>query len=211
MSKIFDISRILNPQIENWPGDIGFELNQTLSQKEGYSVNLSRITMSIHTGSHVDAPYHFDSKGDSAEMLSLQPFWGPAQVVSVRKELGELLPEDLAGVDLSLAPRLLLHTRASQIYENIFSDKIVHPSPKLAVYLAQAGIILLGTDAPSMDAITDPILLGHNALYRHGISILEGLTLDGIPDGIYELVALPLKIEGGDGSPVRAALRSLDN
>lgn len=206
--KMYDISRKLNTDLYVWPGIRNFSLDTVFSQQVGDSVNVSDLVMGIHTGTHVDAPFHFDSEGETVEQLPLHVFWGQAQVITIDKPEGALLPEDIAQDDLSLAPRLLLHTQASDLPDNIFPERIVYPSPVLAAYLAQAGIILLGTDAPSMDAVSDKTLAGHHALYQNGIAILEGVNLTGVPDGIYELAALPLNIEAGDGSPVRAVLRS---
>ena len=206
----YDVSRTLNAQTYIWPGTKPFRLDEDYSQSQGDSVNVGHLSMGIHTGTHVDAPYHFDSGGDKGADLLLEPYWGLAQVVSVDKTEGSLQPEDLVGVDLSLAPRLLLHTQASGLPPDRFPKQIVYPSAALAAHLSQAGIILFGTDAPSVDAVTDKDLPGHHALQQHSIAILEGLDLSGVPDGIYELAALPLKIERGDGSPVRAVLRSLD-
>ena len=207
--KIYDISRVFSPSIATWPGDVPFSLEASFSQREGYSVNVGRVQTSIHTGTHIDAPYHFDSRGETTDQLDLSAFWGSAQVVTVEKQVGPLHVDDLDGVDLERAPRLLLHTAASDIPQDVFPGKIVFPSVSLVSALCAAGIVLLGTDAPSMDALDDQTLPGHAALYRYGISILEGLNLSGVPDGLYELCALPLNIKGGDGSPVRAVLRQM--
>jgi arylformamidase len=101
----------------------------------------------------------------------------------------------------------LVHSVASDLPQTVFPQAFVYPSPALAAHLAQAGVILFGSDGPSMDAQDSKTLEGHHALRAHGIAILEWLDLSQTPDGLYELVALPLKIAGGDGSPVRAALR----
>lgn len=209
VQKIYDISRVFSPSIATWSGDVPFSLQDTFSQREGFSVNVGRVQTSLHTGTHIDAPYHFDSQGETAEQLELSAFWGLAQVVTVGRKHGPLEVEDLAGVNLESAPRLLLHTAASEFPQDIFPGKIVYPSVSLVSALSAAGMVLLGTDAPSMDALDDQTLPGHAALYRHGISILEGLNLTGVPDGLYELCALPLNIKGGDGSPVRAVLRQM--
>jgi arylformamidase len=165
--------------------------------------------MSAHTGSHVDAPRHYTDDGLTMEAVTLRPFWGLAQVVTVDKKPGPLFPQDFLDYDLSKAPRLLIHSAASSFDPSLFPHDILYPSPALADYLGRLDIILYGTDAPSMDKTDDPHLPGHNALLRHNIAILEGLDLTHAPDGLYELVALPLKIEHGDGSPVRAALRPI--
>jgi len=211
MTKLFfDISRSLSPRTGTWPGDVSFSLRQTFSQQQENSVNVGCIQMSIHTGTHIDAPYHFEPEGERCHQLDLTAFWGPAQVVQVSRHQGALEIEDLAGVDLRLAPRLLLHTPASKIPDEVFPSSIVYPSAGLTAVLAEAGIVLLGTDAPSMDALDAPRLPGHKNLYRYGISILEGLNLNGVPDGLYELCAMPLKLQDADGSPVRAVLRCME-
>ncbi|HSM57270.1 MAG TPA: cyclase family protein [Candidatus Sulfomarinibacteraceae bacterium] len=206
---IIDISRTLSPGIAVWPGDTSFQIRRTLSRSEGHSVNLTTLTLSAHTGTHADAPLHFADDGASLDHVDLIPFWGPAQVVTIARRAGALQPDDLHSHDLSLAPRLLLRSSASDLDPTAFPEQYVYPAPALAAHLQQAGIILLGSDAPSMDHVESEDLPGHNALLRHGISILEGLDLSRAPDGLYELSALPLKIAGGDGSPVRAALRPL--
>lgn len=205
--EIIDISRTLAPQMAVWPGDTRFGLQTTMDRGQGDSVNLTTITMSAHSGSHVDAPRHFTDEGETIEGLDLRPYWGLAQVVTVYKEPGPLFPGDFAAYDLSLAPRLLVRTPAGDLDPTVFPEKIVYPSPQLAAHLGSLGIVLYGTDAPSMDAVDDPLLPGHNALLQNKIAILEGLDLGKAADDLYELVALPLKIENGDGSPVRAALR----
>lgn len=207
--QIYDISRSLSARIAVWPGDTPFEMRPTGSLAAGDSVNVTTLTMSAHTGTHVDAPYHFTQDGRTLEAVDLSVYWGQAQVVTVAKEAGLLEPEDFAGIDLSLAPRLLLHSAASANDPTVFHRNYIHPSPALADMLGQAGILLFGTDAPSVDASDSKAMPGHHALQRNGILILEGLDLNGVPDGLYELVAMPLRIVGGDGSPVRAALRLL--
>ncbi|MEM7333015.1 MAG: cyclase family protein [Chloroflexota bacterium] len=209
MIQLYDISRTLNPQIAVWPGDAPFQISQTLSIAKNDSVNLTTITMSAHTGTHIDAPRHFLSDGAPVEQLDLSKYWGLAQVVTVSKESGPLFPDDFAGVDLTIAPRLLVHSRSSARNVTRFDDNIVYPSTVLADFLGAAGIVLYGADGPSMDKTDDPELRGHKALQRNEIAILEGVVLTGVPDGLYELVAMPLKIEGGDGTPVRAVLRTL--
>ncbi len=205
---IIDISRTLVGGTAVWPGDVAFQLEPNLEIALGASVNLASVNLSVHTGTHADAPYHFAQDGATMEAVSLDAYWGPAQVVTVSKEGGALEPGDFDGYDLSRAPRLLVHSAASELDQSVFPKQFVYPSPALAEHLAQAGIVLLGTDAPSMDAEDSKTLEGHHALRAQGIAILEWLDLSGVADGVYELAALPLKIAGGDGSPVRAVLRT---
>jgi arylformamidase len=210
-ARFYDISRTLFPGMTVWPGDTPFELQPTGDIAKGDTVNTTNLTLSSHTGTHVDAPFHFIGDGTTLEQVELAPYWGLAQVVTAKKPAGPLVPADFADYDLSRAPRLLVHSAASEANPRVFHDDFVYPSPEMADRLGEAGVVLYGTDAPSMDASGSKDLAGHHALQRNGILILEGLDLTGVPDGLYELVALPLKILGGDGRPVRAALRSLDD
>lgn len=208
-NKIIDITHPLQAKIATWPGDTPFKLERVLNMSDGESVNLTTITMSAHTGTHADAPLHFQNDGQSLEQINLLPFWGMAQVVSVESGPGGLTAADLDHIDLTLAPRLLIHSAASHQPTTKFIEQYVYPTPELARHLKQNGVILYGTDAPSMDDMNSQELPGHNALQANGISILEGLNLSHVSDGIYELSALPLKLVGGDGSPVRAVLKTI--
>jgi arylformamidase len=206
---LIDITRTLRPGVAVWPGDTPFELRSVLKLAEGASVNLSTLVVSAHTGTHADAPRHFTDEGPSLEALELAPYWGPAQVVSVAKARGPLTPADFAHADVGRAPRLLVKSGSSARDPGVFDRDIVYPSPELAAFLGERGVVLYGADAPSMDDVDSKDLPGHHALFRHGIAILENLDLSRAEDGLYELAALPLKVMGGDGSPVRAALRRL--
>ncbi len=209
-ARLIDISRPLQASIAPWPGDTPFrkEAKQILTQ--GDTVNLTTLTISAHIGTHVDAPFHFDDNGLHMHEVDLSAYWGPAQVVTVDKASGPLTPDDFSGVDFSLAPRLLVHSPASQRDQTIFHAEFVYPSPELADFLGDRGIVLYGADAPSMDASDSKDLPGHHAMHRNGILIMEGLDLSQAADGLYELSAFPLPVVGGDGSPVRAILRRLD-
>jgi len=207
--KLIDISRTLSPEIATWPGDTRFNIIPQAQLAQGDSVNLTTLTLSAHTGTHVDAPWHFSSNGRTLEQLDLTPFWGKVMVVSVSKTKGALYPKDFSTLDFQDITRLLVHSSASGRDTSVFYHEFVYPSPELADFLGSQGVILYGTDAVSMDAADSNNLPGHKALLKNGISILEGLELQGVPDGTYELSALPLKIEGGDGSPVRAVLKTL--
>lgn len=210
MTKLFDISRAMRTEMAVWPGDPAFELNRTGKIADGLAVNVSSLAMSAHTGTHVDAPYHFEDDAPTLDKVDLSVYWGPAQVVTVSKQSGPLTTADFAGYDLGRAPRLLIHSPNSEADPNVFPNGFVHPSPELADYLGGLGVVLYGADAPSMDPQDSKDLAGHHALQRNNILILEGLDLSGVPDGVYELAALPLKLIDGDGSPVRAVLRALE-
>ena len=207
--QVIDISRTLEARLAVWPGDAPFTMQVVAARQQGASVNLTTLTLSAHTGTHVDAPYHLADDAPAAAALDLDIYWGQAQVVTVARADGPLFPDDFAHADLTRAPRLLVKSAASLLPTWEFPPAYVYPSPELAGYLARAGIRLYGADAPSVDRGDSADLPGHLALLRHGIAILEGVDLSRAPDGVYEFVALPLKIAGGDGSPVRAALRAV--
>lgn len=204
---IYDITRTINPSLAVWPGDTPFSAEVIMAIKNGSSINLTTLTMSSHMGTHVDAPYHFLDDDLTMEAVLLDAYIGPATVVTVQREAGPLLPEDFPGLEWRKVRRLLVHSVTSSKPLDQFPTEFVYPSPELAEVMGQHGIVLFGSDAPSMDDMNSKTLPGHKALRRHRIAILEGLLLTGIPDGVYELIALPLKIAGGDGSPVRAILR----
>ena len=207
--RFYDITRTLFAGMAVWPGDTPFDLKPTGNIADGSTVNITTLTISAHTGTHVDAPYHFTDDGVTMEKVDLSAYWGLAQVVTVSKESGPLVPADLSGYDLGLASRLLVKSSASTADPRIFHEDFVYPHPELADYLGAKGIVLYGADAPSMDDPNSKKLVGHLAMQRNGILILEGLDLTDVPDGLYELAAFPLKILGGDGSPVRAVLKSM--
>lgn len=206
--KIFDISRPINPKLAVWPGDTPFSAQIKLAMSQGASVNLNTLTLSSHTGTHADAPYHFANDDLTIEQAPLEAYLGPATVVTVRREAGPLTPADFPNLDWSGIERLLVHSTASAKPLDQFPTEFVYPSPELADFLGRHRVVLFGSDAPSMDAMNSKSLPGHNALRRNRIAILEGLLFSDIPDGRYELIALPLKIGGSDGSPVRAILRA---
>jgi arylformamidase len=206
--KIFDITRTITPNLAVWPGDTPFSVQMITAIRDGSSINLTTLIMSSHMGTHVDAPYHFLDDDLTMEKVSLEAYVGPATVVTVQRETGPLIPADFPGLEWDKVKRLLVHSVASAKPIDQFPTEFIYPSPELAEVMAAHGVLLFGSDAPSMDDIDSKSLPGHKALRRHWIAILEGLIFTGIPDGAYELIALPLKIAGGDGSPVRAILRS---
>jgi arylformamidase len=166
---------------------------------------VGEVTTSIHVGTHVDAPFHFLDGGPTADALSLDPFLGPARVVDVRG-IPLIRSEDLAAVDLAGTPRLLLRTDG-WLDHSRFPESIPVLDRDVPAYLSEQGVILLGLDVPSVDAIDSKDLPIHHALGSSGIAILESLDLTRVEPGVYELIALPLRLVGADGSPVRAILR----
>lgn len=205
--KIFDISRPLLPGVPTWPGDTEFRYEVNWPMAESGSVNVGKLTMSIHTGTHVDAPFHFADDGRRMLELDVQLYVGPARLIDVsgKPSIGA---EDLRPFDLEGVTRLLLRT-SSWEDPTRFPEKICYLRSDLAPYLAEIGVRLIGVDVPSVDPLDSKELPAHHGLHEHDIHILEGLELDHVQPGDYELIALPLPLAEADGSPVRAVLRSV--
>ncbi|MGH7469186.1 MAG: arylformamidase [Longimicrobiales bacterium] len=202
--RLYDISQPINSAIATWPGDQPYRLEWTLRQDRGDSVNVAALTMSVHTGTHVDAGLHIGTDGQRAGALPLEPFIGAAVVVDA-VGLDPLDERVLERFDVSQTPRVLLRTR-ERASATEFPLDFQHPTAALARRLVSAGVKLVGTDAPSVDAHDSRTLDTHRILIQGGIAILENLALTGVQAGRYTLVALPLKLMEADGSPVRAIL-----
>ncbi len=209
MPRIYDVSRTISPTLAVWPGDEPFSAERQLDLARGDRVNLTRLSFSPHVGTHMDAPWHTEPVERHPADLPVDIYLGPARVVSVPRRAGAITPADLGEIALAGVPRLLIHTWYSDQTDEQWSPDFVYPSVELIDWLAEQGVILLGLDSPSVDAFTSADLPGHHRLAHHGIANLENLCLKGVPDGLYELIALPLKLAGVCGSPVRAVLREL--
>lgn len=205
MGQWIDISQILNDEIPVWPGDTPFQYKVSWTMEESGSVNVGQVTMSTHTGTHIDAPFHFDNDGKKVIELDLNLYIGPALVIHL-KQPARIGLKELENVALKGVKRLLIKTD-SWTDKTVFPESIPAIEPGLAAHLAEQGVQLLGLDLPSVDPLDSKELNAHHQLNSHGIHILEGLVLDGIEPGEYELAALPLPFEQADGSPVRAVIR----
>ncbi|WZY01418.1 arylformamidase [Bacillus sp. FSL W7-1360] len=204
-----DISQPLSASIAHWPGDTPFSYRLVATKEMTGSVNVGSIHMSAHTGTHVDAPFHFDDNGDRIDELPLSTYIGDAYVIEAIgvKEISQSL---LEGIVPKNTKRLLVKTK-TQTNEHIFPDTLPAVTPEAAAYLQTMGVILLGVDVPSVDEPTSKELAGHHALAKAGIAILENIQLAHVTSGYYELIALPLRLVGADGSPVRAVLRPIQS
>ena len=202
--KIIDISQPVGAGIAVWPGDQPFELQWTMAQARGDSVNVAAITWSVHTGTHTDGGYHVAAEGSRAAELPLDAFVGKTLVIDVRGRavLDERVLDDVA---LNGAVRVLFRTR-DRIDETVFPRDFLAPSVELARRLVEQGVRLVGSDAPSMDHVDSRTLAAHHVLVAAGVAILENLVLSEVPAGVYILIALPLKLVEADASPVRAVL-----
>ena len=199
-----DITQTLKKGMPNWPGDTPFSFEVAYSKEQTGSVNIGRMETSMHTGTHADAPFHFDSAAPRMEQLDVNLFIGDAYVADCTG-VPEIGPEHMEDIDFQGAPRLLLKTVPS--ISEMFPAVIPVIKPELAVYLKERGVFLLGVDNPSVDPIDSKQVAAHHALYQNGITIVEGLVLEQVAPGLYDFIALPLKVEGADGAPVRAVIR----
>jgi arylformamidase len=208
-ARLYDISRTITPSLAVWPGDASFQVAHQLRRADGEPVNLTTLTLSAHTGSHADAPYHYDDQGAHPAALPLEPYVGPAHVATITRRSGGIVPADFDGHDLDGMQRLLVHTWVSELPDNQWPEDFPYPTVDLIDWLADWGVLLLGMDSPSVDEFHSTDLPGHHRLQARGMLNLEYVCLAGVPDGRYELIALPLKLAGACGSPVRAVLRAL--
>jgi arylformamidase len=203
--KIYDISQPLRPGIPTWPGDTQYSESRTWQLGGGTPVNVSRMELSTHTGTHADAPFHFDAAGEKIGSVDLTLYMGRCVVLDVSGATGSVEPEDLPDVHANPIDRVLLRT-ARQSDPNRWNPEFTAVSAAAIHRLASWGVRLIGVDAPSLDPESSKKMSAHHAAHRHRMAILEGLVLSDVPVGEYELVALPLKLMNLDASPVRAVL-----
>lgn len=201
---IRDISQPVDHAIAVWPGDQQYRLTWSMARERGDSVNVAAVTLSAHTGTHVDGPGHFLDGYPGVGQLSLDTFIGPAHVVDAGGRV--VLEEDLLpAIRDERVERVLFRTRDS-VDPGVFPERFAALSPGLARALVAAGVRLVGTDAPSVDLVDSTSLEVHHILGGGGVGILENLVLAEVPPGRYTLVALPLRWLEADSSPVRAVL-----
>jgi arylformamidase len=207
MPRIHDVTVPLAAGMTGYPGDPAFVLESVARLGEAPFAS-SRLSASTHAGTHVDAPAHFVAGGATVDQLPLEILLGKARVVEllVREKADR---EDLEALDLRDDLRVLLKTRMSgQLLKPGYHEDHVFLTEDAAVYLAQAGIKLVGFDYLSVDRFGSADFPAHRALLGAGVIVLEGLDLSGVEPGEYEMACLPLRIAGGDGAPARVVLRS---
>jgi arylformamidase len=205
----FDITVPIKNKMLNWPGDPEVEIYKRSSIEKGDEANVSGINFGLHTGTHMDAPIHFIENGDDITKVSPDVLIGKAKVISISNPdyIGK---EELYGKNINKGDRILFKTRNSdsEWYNEEFKEDFVYLNDEGAEYLASAGVILIGIDYLSIAKFNESETT-HKILLNKGIAIIEGLYFNNVSAGEYELFALPLKIAGADGSPLRVMLRSL--
>ncbi len=210
---LWDISPALDAEYQVFPGDTPLSLRPTWTLGADSPVNVFELTATTHLGAHIDAPLHLRADGVDAAGLDLAPFLGPCRVVHALAA-GLLLTRDHLSAafddtdpDDPRPPRLLVRTYRRQ--PRSWTDDFTAWAPELVTELGGRGVVLIGTDAASLDPADSKTLSAHHAAIMAGLAILENLVLDDVPPGDYELIALPLKLVGADAAPVRAVLREL--
>lgn len=202
---IYDISHPLQRGIAVWDGDTPYSYRFLCHINAGASVNLGSVEMSVHTGSHADAPFHYGDNGATMEAMPIETYIGAVTVIDVTGHA--LITRELLE-PLEFAPRVLFKTGGWNDVTQ-FPERITTLEAGVAAFLAERGVVLVGFDVPSVDALDSKTLPIHHELGVANIAILESLALTDVPPGNYELIALPLKLVGADGSPVRAILRTI--
>ncbi|MCD2138365.1 cyclase family protein [Salinicoccus halitifaciens] len=200
-----DISQTLTDDTAHWPEDAPFSFELPVTKAETGSVNIGKITTSTHTGTHIDAPFHFDEAGGTVETLDINRYIGDATIISVYDT--EVITKPMLSSFEIKGTILLIKTQDAYDTET-FPETVPVLDGDAVEYLASAGIKLFGIDVPSVDALDSKDLTIHHKLHQNDIMIIENVVLAGTPDGFYDFIALPLKIKGGDGSPVRAAVKA---
>jgi arylformamidase len=205
---LIDISPPIDALIGVWPGDTPYVQRFNLDMKDGANLTLSEISTTVHVGAHTDAPSHYSATGADIASRRLDFYIGRCNVLHVTIERGRrIMPADLAGRRIS-APRVLLRTGTFPDHRNWNTD-FASLSPELVDFLHNRGVITIGIDTPSVDPFESKELEAHQAFARNDMAIIEGVVLEEVEEGEYELIALPLRLIGADASPVRAVLRRL--
>ncbi|WPK10341.1 arylformamidase [Lysinibacillus louembei] len=199
-----DITQPLNQNIATWSGDTKFRYETVATKEQTGSVNVGMLQMSLHSGTHMDAPFHFDNDGCTFEHLDLERCIGKVVVV-------ECLDNDFIEVThvrgkLTGVKAVFFKTKAIA-NAHIFPEEVPTLTLETVAYLKECGIQLIGVDVPSVDKVASKELPIHHALAKSDIYIVENLLLEYIKAGRYDMIVLPLLIEGADGSPVRAVIK----
>ena len=205
---LYDITPPITPNLAVWPGDTPLTREVLMDMARGDNITLSTLRATVHLGAHADGPNHYGKDAPAIDERSLDYYLGPCQVLRVNvarltRIIPALLPRELR------MPRVLFATGTYPDPQNWNAD-FAALSVELIDLLHDRGVITVGIDTPSVDLFESKDLPAHKALLRHDMAILEGLALKDVPEGTYELVALPLPLVGFDASPVRAVLIKSD-
>lgn len=205
--RIIDISQAVDRDTVVWPGDTPFTDEWVMTIPGGCACNVSTIRMSVHCGTHADAPFHFVEDGKKSGEVDLESFVGPCQVIEVQNEEC-VRASDLDGLDLDHVERILFKTKRP-CTATTWRDDFAFMGVDAAKVLAKSQVRLIGINTPSMDPMTSKTMDAHKIMSAAGLVWLENLDLSQVEPGEYELIALPLKLSQSDAAPVRAILREI--
>jgi len=205
--QLYDISPAITPKLAVWPGDTAPSREVLIDMAHGDNITLSTLRATVHLGAHADGPNHYGKNAPSIDERSLDHYLGSCQVIRVNIGRATRVEMSILHNEIT-APRVLFATGTYPDPENWNKD-FAALSVELIDFLHERGVIMIGIDTPSVDLFESKDLPAHKAMLRHNMSILEGLVLKAVPEGIYELIALPLPLVGFDASPVRAMLRAM--
>jgi arylformamidase len=206
---IHDITPPIDAELQVWPGDTPPSREVVLDMARGASVTLSTLHATVHLGAHADAPCHYGLGAPGIDARPLDDYLGPCQVIAVQVERGGRFGPGDVGVAIE-APRVLFRTGTYPDPSRFHVD-FAAMAPALVGWLHARGVRLVGIDTPSVDLYDAHDLPTHREFLAHDMAILEGLDLSSVPEGRYELIALPLRLVGFDASPVRAVLRTIED
>lgn len=205
--RLWDISPPVHAGSPVFPGDTPYSQQWSANIGPGCPVNVSALTLSPHVGAHADAPLHYDPAGQAVGELDLSPYLGPCRVIHAIA-CGPLIEwRHLAHAVAGLPPRVLVRSYAHA--PERWDPGLAAFAPETVERLAALGVRLIGIDTASIDPAESKDLPSHQQIRRLDLRVLENLVLDEVPEGDYELIALPLKLVTADASPVRAVLRAL--
>lgn len=207
-ARLWDITQRLHPAVPLWPGEPPFVLGQHATIGDNCPVNVGAVSTPLHAGTHADAPFHYSREGATSADCDIDPYLGACVVIDVRHAKGVVEESDVDWNQVAGASRVLFRTY-ERFPESRWDPDFTAISPAVIARLREAGVRLVGTDAASLDPQESKTMAAHREIERGDMRILEGLVLDAVAPGTYELIALPLKIAGADASPVRAILREL--
>ncbi len=204
---IFDISPPITKKLRVWPGDTPPVRELLLDMRRGDDITLSTLRATVHLGAHADAPSHYGADAPTIDARSLDYYLGRCQLIRIPAARGSCISPDAITTSIA-APRVLFDTGTHPESEQ-FPEDFAALTPDLVAWLHRQGVWLVGIDTPSVDPFSSKDLPAHKSFLRYDMAILEGLLLKDVPEGVYELIALPLPLVGFDASPVRAVLRTL--
>lgn len=206
-----DVTVPIRNGMVRWPEHPPVVIKRRLSIDDGNDFNISTVSMSTHTGTHVDAPVHFIRGGKGLDEIPLECLIGPARVIEISDPVS-IKPRELEQYNIERGDRVLFKTVNSALLwpEMEFLESYVHLTTESALYLADQGVLTVGVDYLSVAAVGEEAVPTHVALLERDILIIEGLYLADVQQGDYDLICLPLPLEGSDGAPARVILRHID-